>query len=109
MFHMLNCFDLKPDVTIDDFQASVDAFMAHVRSAGLAESMSAIGRRQRHPIMDTDSERDHEYFFILSFRDRDQCDRSVEFITGDKEPEKSIHNSMNSKITNAIFICCEDI
>ncbi len=44
MFHMLNCFDLRPDVTIDDFQSSVDAFVAHMQSAGLAESMSAIER-----------------------------------------------------------------
>ena len=109
IFHILNCFDLKFDVTIDDFQLAIDEFTSHMQNVGLVESMGAIGRRQRHPIMDTDSERDQEYFFILSFRDWDQCDRAVDFITPHNEPEESIHNYVNSKITNAIFICWEDI
>ncbi len=109
MFHMLNCFDLKSGVTIDDFQQSLTRFTSHMRELGVVESMSPIGRRQRHPIMDTDSERDQEYFFILSFRDRDQCDRSIDFITPQSEPQESIHNAIQSKIENAIFICWEDI
>lgn len=59
--------------------------------------------------MDTDSERDHQYFFIMSFRDRAQCDRSVEQILLHKEPGASIHQAVYSKVKDEIFICWEDL
>ena len=109
MFHMLSCFDLKPSVTIDEFQQSIAKFTTHMQELGAVESISSIGRRQRHPIMDTDNDRDHEYFFILSFRDRDQCDRAVDYILPHEEPDETIHNAVSSKIANPIFICWEDL
>jgi hypothetical protein len=59
--------------------------------------------------MDTDSERDHEYFFIMSFRDRAQCDRTAEHIYAHEEPGDSIHKSVFSKIRDEVFICWEDV
>ena len=106
---MLTCFNLGPEFTIEEFRQSVASFTTHLKSMGLVDSASPIGRRQRHPIMDTDSERDHEYFFIMSFRDRAQCDRAVEHILPHEEPGESIHKAVYSKVRDPIFICWEDI
>ena len=108
MFHMLSCFDLKTGVTIEEFSDALMRFTLLMEEIEGIESIGALGKRQRHPIMDTDSERDQEYFFITSFRDREQCDRSVEHIMSQSEPGDTIHKAMNSKITNAVFICWED-
>ena len=109
MFHMLTCFNLKSGITIDEFQQSLLEFMTHMQKVDLVVSTGPIGRRQRHEIMDTDSERDHEYFFITSFRDRAQCDRSVEYILPHEEPGESSHLAVYSKVSDPVFICWEDI
>ena len=109
MFHMLSCFDLKPNVTIAEFQQSIARFTSHMQELGTVESISSIGRRQRHPIMDTDSDRDHEYFFILSFRDREQCDQAIDQIMPHEDPVETMHEAISSKIADPVFICWEDI
>lgn len=109
MFHMLTCFNLKPEISVDEFRQSLDDFTAHLKTADIIHSTGPVGRRQRDTIMDTDNERDHEYFFIMSFRDRAQCDRAVEYILPHKEPSDSIHNSMYAKVKDPIFICWEDL
>ncbi len=109
MFRMLSCFDLKPEISMDGFRQSLADFTAHLREIDLVDSTGPIGRRQRHEIMDTDSERDHEYYFITSFRDRAQCDRAVEYILRHNEPVESIHKSVYSSVKNPIFICWEDL
>ncbi len=56
MFHMLSCFDLANEVSIGEFQESNNVFLEHMRKFGLIESASPIGRRNKHPVMDTDKE-----------------------------------------------------
>ena len=109
MFHMLSCLNLNPGVTIGEFRESVAQFATRIQDLGLAEATGPIGRRQRHPIMDTDDERDHDYFFVMSFLDREQCDRAVSYIQARNEPVESIHEAMWSKIADPVFICWEDI
>ena len=109
MFHMLTFFDLKPGISIDEFRRSLAEFTAHLSEIELVQSTGPIGRRQRHEIMDTDSERDHEYYFIVSFRDRAQCDRAVEYILRHEEPADSIHNAVYSGVQEPIFTCWEDL
>jgi hypothetical protein len=109
MFHMLTCFNLKPGITIEEFRLAIADFTTHLEDGDLVHSTSPIGRRQRHAIMDTDNERDHEYFFIMSFRDRAHCDRAVEYILPHREPADSIHRAVYSKVADPIFICWEDI
>jgi hypothetical protein len=70
MFHMLTCFDLKPGIEIGAFRAAYLGFVEYMRSIDLVECTGPIGQRQRDTRMDTDGERDHEYFVIMSFRDR---------------------------------------
>lgn len=106
---MLTCFNLKPECSIEAFRQSVDGFYAHLKAIDLIHSSSPIGRRQSDTIMDTDQERNHEYFFTSSFRDRAQCDRAVAYIQQQTEPGQSIHKTVYSKIVDEIFICWEDI
>ena len=109
MFHMLSCFNLRPDISIDEFRVSLDDFTAHLLNGGLILEVGPIGRRQRDTIMDTDEDRDHEYYFLMSFHDRAQCDRAVEYIFQHQEPGESIHQSVYTLIADPVFICWQDI
>ena len=109
MFYMLSCFSLKPDVSIDDFGLSYSAFVEEMKLAGLVESTGKIGRRQKDTPMDTDDERDHEYFVVMSFLDRTQVDRAYAHIMRHIEPGEKTHDSVYSKVVDPIFICWQDI
>ena len=109
MFHMLSCFDLKPEFTLEGFRQSLDAYTDHMRDHGLVEERGPIGERHSDTIMDTDNERDHKYFMLMHFRDRAQSDDAVEYIQTHKEPGASIHKGVYSKVENLIFICWQDI
>lgn len=108
MFHMLSCFNLQPQTSLDTFRQSLADFSAHLKIAELVHSVGPIGRRQRDTIMDTDSERDQEYYLIMSFHDRAQCDRAAEHIFQNEEPAESIHKSVWSLVSDPVFICWED-
>ena len=109
MFHMLTCFNLRPDISIGEFQQSLAEFTAHQLELELIHSTGPVGRRQRDTIMDTDAERDHEYFFIMSFRDRAQCDRAIEYVLRREKPGETIHGAVFSKVKDQIFIAWEDL
>ena len=109
MFHMLTCFNLKPGISTDAFRHSLAAFAEHLSEIDLVHSTGPVGRRQSDTIMDTDTERDHEYYVIVSFRDRAQCARAVEYVLPHKEPAESIHKAVYSTVKDAIFICWEDL
>jgi len=109
MFHMLTCFNLRPDASLEEFQRALAGFAQHMEGLDLMHATGPIGRRQKHEIMDTDDERDHEYFFITSFRDRAQCDLAVEYILPHTEPGDSSHKDVYSKIIDPVFICWEDV
>jgi hypothetical protein len=57
----------------------------------------------------TREERTQEYFFMMSFRDRAQCDRAVDYIMPHKDPVESIPSAVYSMITNQVFTCWEDL
>ena len=109
MFHMLSCFDLVCGVSINEFEDSNSAFVKHMRDLELVQSTGPIGRRNRHPVMDTDEKHDQEYFYIMSFVDENQCELAVNYIQSHAEPGNSVHVSLSSKIENQVFICWEDI
>lgn len=109
MFHMLSCFDLKTGVSIDDFQKSNDRFILHMQKQQLVKTAGSVGKRNRHPIMDTDKASSQEYFYIMTFIDEDQCNRAVDCILSHNEPEDTIHSDIMTKIQNHKFICWEDV
>ena len=105
---MLSSFNLNPGTDIDSFTKSLHRLDQLLRNEGLIQSTGAVGRRQRHEVMDTD-DRDHEYFFVMSFKDRAQCDLSVAVIYEGQEPLKSIHHAVWSMVSQPVFTCWEDI
>ncbi len=109
MFHMLSCFNLKSGVTTNDFQQALAILDAHLKDINMLYSTGNIGRRKRYRIMDTDDERSHEYFFVMTFSDLSQCDRSIEYVYSEEEPGYSIHRAVWTKVDNPVFICWEDI
>jgi hypothetical protein len=106
---MLTCFNLQPGRKIGDFQRAIIGFSTHMQNLGLLHSMSPIGRRQTNTIMDTDTERDHQYFFTMSFRDREQCDQAVAHIVPHEAPTDDLHTAVYAGIKDQVFICWEDI
>ena len=109
MFHMLSCFNLKPGEDIAAFQRTYADFLAYMKSAGLVENGGPIGRRQSDTPMDTDAERDHEYFAVISFKDRAQVDAAYAVIMKHLEPGDSSHNAVYRKVEDPVFICWQDL
>ena len=109
MFHMLTSFHLKPGVTMEDFRTALERLSSHMKSVGLLERTGPIGERHSDTPMDTDCERDHRYFFIMSFRDRGQCDRAYDYLKPHEEPGESIHRAVYSKAADPIFTCWQDV
>lgn len=108
MFHMLSSFDLKAGVTVEAFQAANTRFAEYMREHGLLESIGPVGRRHKHPVMDTD-EREQTYYFITTFVDQAQCDASAAFIMARREPGWGIHLAVIEKVENSVFVCWEDV
>ncbi len=109
MFHMLTCFDLKPGTEISAFRSSYTDFVKYMQSINLVESTGPIGKRQSDTAMDTDGERDHNYFVIMSFRDRTQVDEAVALLYAHDGPSEIAHKAVYSKVENPVFICWQDL
>jgi hypothetical protein len=109
MFLMLTCFDLKSDIMIDGFKTAYKQFVEFMRGIDLVERSGPISRRQSDTIMDTDDERDHQYFAVMSFRDRTQVDAAIAELFGHTEPAEPMHKGVYSKVQNQIFICWEGL
>lgn len=108
MFHMLTSFTLRDGTAIEEFRSALQTLSAQLIDAGVLKSTGPIGRRQRHPVMDTE-ERDHEFYFIMSFDNREQCDRSVEHLYALGAHDDPAHVATYNKISDAVFVCWEDI
>ena len=103
------CFNLGPDETIEAFGRSLDRLTASLVERDLLLSTGPVGRRVRHEIMDTDDERDHEYFFLMNFRDREQCDRAVAYLQSAQTSVDEIHRSVYARVRDPVFICWQDL
>ena len=109
MFHMLSCFDLKPGEDVADFNSAYHAFVDEMKQNDMVESSAPIGSRQRDTPMDTDDEWNHEYFVVMSFRDRPQVDAAYAHIKKHIEPGEATHNAVYTRVINPVFICWQDL
>lgn len=109
MFHMLTCFNLKSGIELDAFKSALDDFVDYMAGIGLVESTSPIGARQSDTVMDSDNERDHEYFFTMTFRDRGQVDEAVTLLYAHEGQSEAAHHSVYSKVKDQVFICWQDV
>ena len=106
---MLSCFNLKPGESIDTFTKAYFEFVDEMKAVDLVESSGAIGRRQSDTPMDTDSERNHEYFVIMRFRDREQVDQAYAHIEQHFGPGDAAHDSVYTRVAEPVFICWQDL
>ena len=108
MFYMQSCFDLREGIGADAFSEALADFDQHLRNLGLVVRTDPLGQRVRHPVMDTDEVRDQTWCFLMTFRDRGQCDRAVaHFQSGDATTDR-LHGAVHGKIENHVFYCWED-
>ena len=106
---MLSCFRLAEGSSIDDYQAALEVFSRQLVALDLVEDVGPVGERRDDTILDTDEDRDHTHFLVMSFRDRAQADRAVAHIEERVQPGVGLHNTMYSHITDPVFICWEDL
>lgn len=109
MFHMLSCFDLKAGEDISTFRSAYTDFVAEMERIDLVETTGPIGNRQSDTPMDTDGEREHEYFVVMSFRDRQQADAAYAHILEHIGPGDKAHDSVYPQVENPVFICWQDL
>lgn len=109
MFHMLSCFDLKPGEEIAVFRTAYTALVEEMKQAGLVESSGPIGARQNDTPMDTDDEREHQYFAVMSFRDRAQVDAAYAHILQHVGPTDAAHDKVYTRVLSPVFICWQDL
>ena len=105
---MLSSFDLKPGQDFATFQSDYAAFVEDLTAAGIIAAAGPLGARVADTPMDTDDERDHSYFSVLSFHDRAQLDAAYAYIEARQRPSTHSHLRMYRRITNSIFLCWED-
>ena len=109
MMHMLSCFDLEDGTDIDSFRARYTAFFEEMKDAGLVEATGPIGRRVSDTPMDTDDERDHQFFVVMSFRDRPQVDAAYAHIESHLAPGEEEHAGVMGMVSGPVFVCWQDI
>ena len=109
MFHMLSCFNLNSDEEIGTFQSAYLAFVDEMKRIDLVESTGPIGSRQSDTPMDTDDEREHEYFMVMTFRDREQADAAYAHILKHTGPSDAAHDKVYTRVLNPVFICWQDL
>ena len=109
MFHMLSSFNLPEDVSAADFQTAIDRFHELLKAQDLVMETGPLGKRVRHPVMDTDEDRDLAYYFLMSFRDRAQCDEAVRVLYRDEPPLGEVHRAVWTRVQDAVFTCWQDI
>jgi hypothetical protein len=100
MFHMHTSFDLAPEVDIDDYRKVLEQFSAEMQAKDL---VVATG-----PVMDTDEDRGHKYFFVMTCTDRQQCDEAVRHIKSADPTSDPVHRAVYKDIIQPIFSCWVD-
>ena len=109
MFHMLSSFNLPEAVSEAEFQTALDRFHELLVARDLVVETAPLGRRVRHPVMDTDEDRALAYYFLMSFRDRAQCDEAVKVLYRNEPPLAEVHQAVWARVEDAVFTCWEDI
>ena len=109
MIHMLSRFNLKPGVTPETFRKDYLDLVAQMKALNLVEGTGEVGRRERATPMDTDADSAPEFYAVMSFRDRDQLDRSYAYLTDRDANMATSHPAVNSAVIDAVFTCWRDM
>ena len=106
---MLTSCNLREGTSAVELRSALETFAERLKSSDLVHSVGPVGKRQRDTILDTDEARDHEYFFTMSFRDREQRDRAIRNIAEDGGANVSLHVALQQLVSDPIFSCWEDL
>lgn len=106
--YLHSSFDLADGVSLDDYKEVLRDFTASMKSSGLIVDTGPILQRSRHPIMDTDEDRGQQYFFVMTFTDREQCDAAVRHIQAARPGGDPAHRAVYQDIMRPIFSCWVD-
>ncbi len=109
MFLMLSSFNLRAGESERSCQQAINEFDRCMREAKLLHSVGPLGKRVSNTPMDTDDDRALQYYFLSYFDTREQCDKAYDLIEQGVEPNKSIHQTMIRKVSDAVFTCWEEI
>jgi hypothetical protein len=108
MMYLHTSFDLAEGVSLDAYKSALREFTAVMKSGDLIVDTGPVLERCRHPVMDTDEERGHQYFFVMSFADRAQCDAAVRHIQSADPGGDPAHRALQKDIIRPIFSCWVD-
>lgn len=108
MFHMLTLCNLAPGVDDQAFAEALDRLSRHLREHDLLHRTGRLGRRVRHPVLDTDTERDQAWVFTMTFRDPGQAERAIAAIEARTEPLQTLHHEVLRMVSEPFFTCYED-
>ena len=106
--HLLSAFDLRPGQDMDTFVDAYGVFVRELYEAGLIVDARPMGRRVSDTPMDTDEERDHQFFTVLTFRDRAHMDAAYAHIEARMRAVTGEHAAMYARTANQIFTCWQD-
>ena len=109
MLHMMGCFYLDPSSSLDALRDDFEQYVRHLKDIDLLVEARPIGRRYADTPMDTDEERDHEFYVLMSFRDRSQMDAAYGHIEASKKPAAGLHLNFMKRIRDPVFFCWEDV
>ena len=106
--HLLSAFDLREGVDEAVFIDAYRRFVQELYEADLIVDAQPIGRRVSDTPMDTDDERAHQFFTILTFRDRAHMDAAYAHIEARMRAVTGEHAAMYARTANQIFTCWQD-
>lgn len=108
MITMLSCFNLREGIDVETFRTLYAEFVATMEQSEMILSAGPLGRRERDTPMDTDEDRDHAFFSLMTFADRAQLDASYAYILERSAPGRAVHDGMFRWVKDPIFICWRD-
>ncbi|MEO0752687.1 MAG: DUF6614 family protein [Pseudomonadota bacterium] len=106
--HLLSAFDLRPGVDEDTFTDAYGTFVRELYDADLIADARPMGRRITDTPMDTDEERSHQFFTILTFRNRAHMEAAYAHIEARMRAVTGEHAAMYARTANTIFTCWQD-
>ena len=107
MYQMLTAFNLKPGTTIEAFETALAVFTEHMLSEELITGTGPILRRDPSSGLDTDTERDHGYYFLTDFRDLAQSEAAFAYLEARGTHAWTIHRAVFAKTTDPLFLFWE--
>ncbi|MEL7254982.1 MAG: DUF6614 family protein [Pseudomonadota bacterium] len=106
--HLLSTFDLRPGQDEASFTEAYRVFVQELYDADLIIDARPMGRRVSDTPMDTDEDRNHQFFTILTFRDRAHMDAAYAHIEARMRAVTGEHAAMYARTANQIFTCWQD-